>query len=392
MDPLVFATRRPPWPIVDGPRIRAFRLIEGLARHFEVTLVTFADGPAYDATTATQADLEDALPGVRVQFVPYGRPLPGGARRNAFNRASDTFGHYDTPTMRDALRRLVAEQPSALLHLDDPGVALAGLHAGARCAVYSSHNVEYRIMRDIARRMPPAHRPFMELEWRKVRAEERRLWRQADLSLAVSKLDAEAFAGARRVEVAPNGSDAHAALPLPPLEPLRLLFVGALRFWPYGHGVAWFVREALPAIRAAAGPVTFDVVGEEADDLVHAEGVVYHGRVPDVKPFYERSHALVIPVFEGSGTRLKVVESALLGRPILSTGLGAEGLPVVEGEGYLRAEDAAGFAAAAKQLRGAIESGSIAADLAAMRGRVEHLTWPRIADDLAALYQSTSER
>ncbi|MEA2289229.1 MAG: polysaccharide biosynthesis protein PslH [Solirubrobacteraceae bacterium] len=391
---VIFAARRPPWPLDNGARIRAFRLCEALSRRFDVTLVTFGDGPAYDTTRASRADLEAAL-GVPVELVPYGRRPPGGARRNVLRRASDTFGHYATPTLRAALRRLVAEHPGALLHLDDPGVALAALGLPAAVSVAATHNVEHRIMRDIARRMPAAHRPFMELEWRKIAAEERRVWRAADLCLAVSEIDAETMraTGAERVEVCPNGSDPHDPLPPRPLrpgEPLRLVFVAALRFWPYAYALAWFIREALPAVRAAAGPVTIDVVGEHDEDVLHADGVTYHGRVPDVEPFYDGAHALALPVFEGSGTRLKVVEAAQYGRPIVSTALGVQGLLDRPGEQYLRAETAADFAAALAELRADLEAGgaATAARCEAARAATGRLVWPRIGAELAELYDS----
>jgi glycosyltransferase involved in cell wall biosynthesis len=142
-------------------------------------------------------------------------------------------------------------------------------------------------------------------------------------------------------------------------------------------------------VRAAAGPVVLDVVGEHEEDVVADPDVRYHGRVESVVPFYARAHALVLPVFEGSGTRLKVVEAALLGRPIVSTALGVEGLPLAEDVAYLRAEDAAGFAAAAARLRAELGSAdpSLAARCAHARAAVADLTWPRIAARLADLYE-----
>lgn len=396
---LVFATRRPPFPPDNGTRIRSLRLAQGLSERFAVTLVTFADGPAYDAATASREDLETALPGVRVELVPYGRRPPGGARRNVLRRASDTFGHYATPSLRGALGRLLDEHPGAVLHLEDPGVALAGLGLASALTAYAPHNIEHRIMRDIGRHMPTAHRPFMELEWRKLAAEERRAWRAADLCVAVSDVDAATMreGGARAVAVCPNGSDQHPPLAFPALragEPLRLLFVGALRFWPYAYAMSWFVRKALPAVRAAAGPVAVDVVGEHDDEVIPAADVVYHGRVASVPPYYAQAHALVLPVFQGSGTRLKVVEAALLGRPVISTALGVEGLPLREGETYLRAEDETGFAAAAGQLRSELESGdpALGARCAAARDAVADLTWPRIAAELAERYEAQMTR
>ena len=396
-EPLIFVTRRPPWPLDNGSRIRGLRLAQGLATRFELVLVTYADGPSYDASSACREDLERELPGVRLELVLYGRQRPGGARRNVLRARSDTFGHYATPAMRAALSRLAAEHPRAVMHLDDLGVALAGLGSGAGRFVFAPHNVEHRIMADLASRLPPTHRPFVALEARKIAAEERRLWRGADVCLAVSEIDAETMraGGARRVEVCPNASDPHDALPLRPLtpgEPLRLLFVGSLHYWPYAFGMAWFVGEALAAVQEAAGPIVVDVVGDHPRDMARDAAVTYHGRVPELRPFYERAHAMVLPVFEGSGTRLKVIEAGLLGRPIVSTKLGVEGLPL-RPDDFLVAEDVEGFSAAAKQLRHELQ----AADPAlrrrrdGARERLQHLTWPRVAAGLADLYSAESQ-
>jgi glycosyltransferase involved in cell wall biosynthesis len=111
--------------------------------------------------------------------------------------------------------------------------------------------------------------------------------------------------------------------------------------------------------------------------------IVYHGRVPDVGPFYQRAHGLVVPVFEGSGTRLKVVEASLLGRPVISTALGAEGLPVRPDEHYARAETADEWVAAVERLR----RGELAGMPDAARAQLHDFTWPRIAAALARTYR-----
>lgn len=390
----VFVTRRPPLPLDNGARIRTHRLTAGLSERFDTTLVTFADGPTYDDTGASRTEIEAALPGVRVDLLPYDRAHPRGPRRDVLRRRSASFGAYATPGLRRHLSDLVARDPEAVLHLDDPGVGVAGAGLAAGLTAFAPHNVEARIVRELVSQRPLTHRPFWALEWRKVQAEERLLYRTSDISLAVSEVDAATMRaeGAARVELCPNGADAVPALPLQPLSQsgtLRLLFVGTAEFWPYERGIAWFVREAMPVLRAQ-GEVTFDVVGAPPAEPVGAEGVTYHGRVPEVRSHYARAHALIIPIFEGSGTRLKAVEAAAMGCPIVSTRLGVEGLPLRPREHYLAAETPDEFAAALGWLRRTSgESPTEVEEMtAAARAAVEDFMWPRIARDLADLYEA----
>lgn len=384
---VVLASRRPPFPLDNGARIRTARLVQGLARSLPVTFVTYLPGPTFDGTNATRADLQALMPGVTLELVPYDQPHPRGPRRGVFRRASATMAYADTPNLRATLSRLINRPEAVVLHCDDPGVALAGLAVDGACRrVFAPHNVEHRIVRELAAVAGSTQRPFLEIEWRKIAAEERRLWRGFDLTLAVSEVDAATMrtGDARSVELCPNGADPMPLTPWSPpaeTEPARLLFVGTGDYPPYALGLKWFVREVMTRLSGAA---TLDVVGAPPSDPLQAPGVVYHGRVDDVRPHYETADALVIPVFQGSGTRLKAVESAMAGRPIVSTALGMEGLPLRADAEYLHAEDADGFANAVARLR---EPATLKL-VAAARAAVEPLSWATIADALTDRYRT----
>jgi glycosyltransferase involved in cell wall biosynthesis len=213
-----------------------------------------------------------------------------------------------------------------------------------------------------------------------------------DLCLAVSPLDAEQMraGGARRVELCPNGTDPVAPLPLPsrdPAEPVRLLFIGKGCYEPYERGLRWLVSEVLPRIRATM-PVSLDVVGAPPANPARAPGVRYAGVVDSVRPWYERAHVAIVPVFEGSGTRLKIPEALAYGRPVVSTSLGAEGLPLAAGDHYLQADDAAGFASAVIETARACEEPErrLVPTLSAGRASIEELYWPTILRRLVDLY------
>ena len=382
-DRLIVATPWPPWPLDNGTRIRTARLAQCLSRAFDLTLVTFDDGPEYDETRASREQLERLLPDARIELVTYDTPpvAPGGRLESA------TWGRFATPNLRAALGRLVRAHPGAILQLEHPGAGLAGLGLAPGRTVYSAHNIEHRIWREVTPKRPAAHRPYLEVEWRKIDLEERRCWRGADLCLAVSQADADTMlaGGARSVQVTPNGSDAHD--PLAPArftgaDPLRLLFVGNGLYWPYEHGLSWFVGEVLPSVPERLA-IAFDVVGARPADRALAPGVTYHGRVDSLRPFYEAAHALVIPVFEGSGTRLKLIEASFFGRPVISTTLGAEGLPLRAGEHYARADSVAEWVLAIEQLA----IGQLAEMPERARAALRDFTWPQIGAALGNTYR-----
>jgi polysaccharide biosynthesis protein PslH len=134
------------------------------------------------------------------------------------------------------------------------------------------------------------------------------------------------------VEVLPNGVDSVAIRPLPFSESRQLLFVGSLSYLPNVEGILYFATRVLPELRRRFPDLSLLIVGRTPSDAVKSlqgiNGVEVVGEVPDLEPYYRRSALCVVPLRAGSGTRLKVLEAMAYGRPVVSTGLGCEGLDV----------------------------------------------------------------
>jgi hypothetical protein len=393
--PLVFATCRPPYPLNNGARIRTFELLTGLAEEFDTVMVTFDHHPDSPDGNCSVVQARQLIGDIEVLTVPGAQP---GRRSQQLaslaSRSSWSNGRYMSPAFSAAVLGAAAARPGCLVHFDDLGVAQVGPVPRA-LSVYSSHNIEQRILRHAAGTGGPPRRIFNAVEATKVRREEERTWRSMDLSLAVSELDGATMeqGGARHVELCPNGAPEVAPLPLRRPgdgEPLRLLFVGSGNYAPYERGLAWIAREVMPRL-AGELRVTLDIVGQPPVHQLDAPGVNYVGGVPSVQPYYEAAHVVVVPVFEGSGTRLKMLEAMAYGRPVVSTGLGAEGLPVLAGEHYLRADDPETFAAAVRELDRRWRDPAderLPAMLSSAREAVAELFWPRVVKRLIALYRS----
>ncbi len=392
---IVFATRRLPIRAQSGGTIRAHRLLMGLAQRFEVVLVAFDGGDG--EPPADPAELARELPGIET----VGIRAPSGSKRrqqllSVPARRSWSFGRYATPALGSAVHAVARERNASLVHFDGPGVFLVGPVPGRINAV-APYDIEHEIQRATAERTAGVRRAFARLEARKVLSEERVQWRAADVCVAVSELDEQAMrrGGARHVIVVPNGTDAVPRQPIPmrsPGEPLRILFVGA-PYLPNRLGVEWLITQVLPAVRARM-PASLDVVGLLSDQVPRAAGVAVHGRVPSVAPFYTDAHVAVIPIFEGSGSRLKVVEAMARGVPTVSTTLGAAGLGLTPGVHYRAGDDNASFTAALVDLAEdlAERPNRLEPMLASARQAAEALFWPRIADRLVSQYQAIFDR
>jgi glycosyltransferase involved in cell wall biosynthesis len=396
-DSLVFAARRAPYPVTNGSRLRGNRLLAGLSRAFETTLVTFEHHPESPDGLCPRQELELLFPGVEVVTAPgTGHHHHVEQARSLVSRRSWMSARYVTPAFRSALQATVARVRPAIVHLDEQALGGYGPLDGT-LTVLATHNVDHEILRGMARAAQGRRRVLSAVEWRKVRREAEWAWRRMPLCLAVSEGNAEVMraAGARRVEVCPNGTDPVERLAPPRRgagEPLRILFVGSGSFDPYERGLAWFVHHVIPPLRERV-PVEFDVIGERPRRPVRAPGVTYAGPVPSVRPWYQRAHVAVVPVFERSGTRLKIIEAMAQGRPVVSTTPGASGLPLSADVHYRRADDAEAFVVALAGLAEDIEGGSdaVPAMLDRARSAIASLFWPEIVDRLVDLYRGEIE-
>ena len=130
-----------------------------------------------------------------------------------------------------------------------------------------------------------------------------------------------------------------------------LLFVGTLSYGPNSEGLKWFVRSVYPKLKEKHPDASLLVVGHlsDSDDYgiraccQSATDIELHTNVVDVRDFYRRCSAVVVPLWQGGGTRIKILEAIKADRPVLSTAIGLEGLELKAGEDVLVFQDADEF-------------------------------------------------
>ena len=161
-----------------------------------------------------------------------------------------------------------------------------------------------------------------------------------------------------------------------------LLFVGALDYEPNIAGLKWFLDDIFPKVKERYQDVSVLVVGRRPpEDLVRTcrehPGVELHPDVPDVGPYYDKCGAVVVPLLSGGGTRIKILEAAMAGRPVLSTPLGAQGLGCVDEVHLMLFTDEGSFLERFKRLD---EEGTYRSCVEKMHGVVEERYSPAAFD------------
>jgi glycosyltransferase involved in cell wall biosynthesis len=390
---ILFVTPYPPAPPDFGGAIRMYHLVREVARVHDVRILSLAG--LSDDLSLTEREL---APTVAVRVPWTGRERPSRAKRwwqlrSLVSPHSAQYRQMVQPSLQAALERLLRSEPFDLLQFE---FSLTGLYRPSLPlpTVLDVHNIEHELVRQVAARGSLVRRCFNAVEWRKLRREELRAWRRASVCLATSVLDARlvAAAGARQVVVVPNGVDPARVrrTPVSAGRPEHLLFVGSLRYWPNVEGVRFFVQRVLPLLRQRVPSLEFVVVGSdplpEVWKLARRPGVRLVGPVPDPNPWLERCGIVVVPLFTGSGTRLKVLEAFAAGRPVVATTMGAAGLAARDGVHLLLADTPEEMAAAVVRL---VESPQLREDLVTnARNLVEQCyRWNVIGQRLLETYE-----
>ncbi len=221
-------------------------------------------------------------------------------------------------------------------------------------AVLFQHNVEALIWRRRAEHASdPVRRAYLQLQARRMAAFEGDICRRSGHVVAVSGVDAEMMRreyGVARVSTVPTGVDLERFAPPAQASPVAdLVFTGSMDWVPNVDCVEYLAREILPLIHARRPDTTVAVVGRDPSPRVlqlakDNSRIQVTGTVPDIRPYLWGARVSIVPLRIGGGTRLKIYEAVAAGLPVVSTSVGAEGLPLEAGRHVALADTPALFA------------------------------------------------
>lgn len=344
-----------------GARIRTCNVLRGLkGGRFDITLL----GPGAEDQKQRYAQELQALCD---RFISWAPP----PEKPRWMRAADVFGRWPVNVLSSVAGDAIPTVSRVLNEQQFDLVVFDFLHASplfpqgltARTVCFT-HNVETEIFE---RHAQQASSRAMRLLWaqqaRKMRRFEKASLHRYDRVIAVSERDAAIFAkefGCERVSPIPTGVDLDYfsfsdTSPTDDEQGGKVVFTGSMDWDANINGVQFFLREVWPLIVKQRPRARFEVIGRNpAASLLklakETTGVHFTGRVDDVRPHVRSGQVFVIPLRVGGGTRIKTFEAMAMGRPVVSTTLGVEGLDVVDEEHLLIRDDPADFANAVLSL------------------------------------------
>ncbi|MCU1385744.1 MAG: hypothetical protein JWL71_4441 [Acidobacteria bacterium] len=429
-------------PLDKGGKLRTWHLMRHLARRHEITYLAFKE-PAQPA-----ADVDGMREvAARVETVTRSEPVKGtfrfyvDAAMHLVDPLPYAVGKYRSREYQQRLNTLLATEAFDLIVCDFLFPAV-NLPKQLPCpAVMFTHNVESEIWRRHAETKSGAmQKALYNAQYQRMLRYERQTLARFDGVLAVSDADRETFAalypGAIRqpVHVVPTGVDtdyfapdgtphpaprvSHAAPSTSHDAPStsdaapstshgapstshaaprtsHLIFTGSMDWLPNEDAMQYFCRDILPIIRAEEPGVTLSIVGRTPTPavkrLAEEPGVTVTGRVDDVRPYMNEAAVYIVPLRIGGGTRLKIFEAMAMGKAVVSTTVGAEGLPVTNGEHVMLADEPQTFArAVVSLLRDVSRRGEL--ETAARALVLERYDWSAVAGSLEQALVNIADR
>lgn len=355
----------PLYPLNTGGRKRTHAMLVELARQHHVT---------YLANLPEGQPLDPAEPGApyaqEKRWIPSREPRDGSPAwvrsliaNLLFSTRPFVLDRYCNETLADALLELDANGGFDLIVCDFLTPAVNFDFDRIRTPVILfQHNVEARIWERLAgEKRNPITRLLFRDQARRMRDAEIALSKKCAGIIAVSPEDAadfrEDYGLVNVLGDVPTGVDTGFFRPPSPRhpEPGVIGFLGSMDWMPNIECVHHFVGDIFPAILARCPEARLLVIGRDPAPSLRRlaaenDRVLLTGTVEDVRPHLDRCEVLVVPLRSGGGTRIKIFEAMAQGVPVVSTSIGAEGLPVPEGEAILIADDPAAFAGAVVSL------------------------------------------
>lgn len=348
---VVIASSYLPFPLSHGGAVRIYNLMKHAAHDFRQVLVAFAG--ELETPPRELLDICAEIILVRRHGTHYRRdtPLP------------DVVEEFASETFRATLKQAVHRWKPDAVQLEFTWMAQYADACPTAKTILVEHDITFDLQRQLlATTMDPAARLELEKQLAKWESFETTAWKAVDCVVTMSAKDGRMVTGAKQLVCLPNGVDTARFQPSDAEpEPHRLLFIGSFAHLPNLLALEFFLRNVWPLL----GPgYRLHVIGGARNEYfadfyrgrvsvdLSQPGIEVEGFVADVRPAYQRAELVLAPLTASAGTNIKVLEAMAMGRAVISTTAGINGLDLQSGADVIVTDSATEMAVKIRTLSG----------------------------------------
>lgn len=387
MKKILFVTYDFPYPTNTGGKNRAYHMLKYSGADFEKYLFSFV-----------RPDFKEEYMSEMKQI---GVEVVGTVRRKKVTDVSNIVGllsgssifkalYYSKALSQDLLE-ITRDKKIDIVHFESfyTGFYISEeIRKMGAVQIYGSENIEFKLYEDYAAKASMILRPLYNLQVQKIKEEEMKMYRQADVTLAVTRQEREFIKKhSKECEVIPNGVDLERIVYAKPREKVEnLLFVGNFTYFPNLDAINFFYNEVFKNLRH---DFQLTIVGKKVGSLPFAKEarIKTVEFIPDVANAYKSADIMVSPVRIGGGTNFKILEAMAAGVPVVALPQRLEGLDVASGKNILIARNASEFVS---QINRLADDFSLRKKIAKdARELAEHeYSWRVIGNNLATIWKN----
>jgi len=343
-----------PYPPDEGVKIKLYNLIKNLSDKHNISLLCYAGSGDQEKQVSHMKAYCESIYLVQRKKISKTKQLPSIAKY-LFLRLPWNVKYAKSKDMQDAILKITKANPFDILHIDDVFMAsnldLSSHYSFKKAITFQDiESINYRRTFKIEKN--PYQKMLFLLNWLAMRSWERKIIENFDLTVTVSPIELrilESMYPKANIAFIPNGVDIESFNPLPVTDNEdSLLFIGKMDYSPNIDGAVYFAKRIFPLIKREIPNTKLMIVGQNPkkalEKLKSDPSVSVTGYVESVIPYYKRSSVAIVPLRAGGGTRGKILEAMALGRPVVSTSLGAEGLEATHKENIMIADKDEDFA------------------------------------------------
>jgi len=340
-------TTRLPYPPTDGGKIATYNIIKYLAlRGHSITLICFnsenknyPELEKYCRLIIIEKNLETTYPGLFL---------------NLFSNIPYSILKYYSPIAKKIIYNLLKKNKYDIVHLDHLHTTYYGNFIKKEYnlpIVLREHNIENIIMKRFYKNQKNIFIKFYAyLQWKKLYKYEGKICEIFNRCLMITKNDEEVMKKMNSnimTSVIPAGVDISYFYPINIEEEYSLISVASMDWLPNVEAIEWFYKEILPLIEKKVQKVKLYIVGINPPNKIKSfanNNVIVTGFVKDVRKYIAKGQVFIVPLKIGSGMRIKILNALAMGKAVVSTSIGCEGIDVVDGKNIYIADKKKEFA------------------------------------------------